>query len=577
MLSGLEIAHPSHHKHTISVRTTTVCLTVYMSTLDMDAARPALDLSRAPSSFFTMMLQSMPSKDRFTCALVCKAWAQEATAATHSITFRDRVRDLSSLQRWMEKHGGQVEVLQLYDSHGAPVLTALPCPQLKDLQLRGRFSLDSRVWSDIAAATKLTSVWLESVHIASQQADVVSALTALPDLQQLTWWQVACGRQWLTDRKLLQKLTKLTALTLRAGNVLALEHLGSLTRLQDLIIFVGVHWAAAGCPGLQELKALTRLELLHGFRDIPPSVNQLTALQQLKVPRATPTALNQLSSVTGLTCLCLRYLEDLTPESPPLQLPGLQHLKITQELNHTMPMSFLVGCTRLQVLELPSIGINLSGPGSLVASSMQQHLELEDCRLSAADGAADLVSWQQVFPGPGRLPHLTTLKMTKLQPGLQHADIECLVACCSSLQTLHLETPQDSIPSTLTNLPALTSLTLETVAMNDQQCSSLAQLTGLRELRVLCVYQVSAAGFQELATLDQLTALSFRTILYHDCDHIFFSVLRKQFPMPDQICAIINKVCGACVGARGTCWCCGLLDRPKATILAPTQQIPAYE
>jgi len=102
-----------------------------------------------------MMIQSMSLSGRFTCALVCKAWAEEAAAATRSIILRDRIQDLSCLQRWLEKHGGQVEVLQLYWCCDSAVLTALPCPQLQDLLLwGGLMSLHSRVWSDLAAATK---------------------------------------------------------------------------------------------------------------------------------------------------------------------------------------------------------------------------------------------------------------------------------------------------------------------------------------------------------------------------------------------------------------------------------------
>jgi len=120
---------------------------------------------------------------------------------------------------------------------------------------------------------------------------------------------------------LLHRLTKLTALKLDLVEAAeALQHLGLLTRLQDLSLAVGHEWAAAGCPGLQELKALTRLELLHSFDDIPPSASQLTALQQLDADgRATPTALNKLSVLTGLTYLCVRHLRDMLPNSPPLQ------------------------------------------------------------------------------------------------------------------------------------------------------------------------------------------------------------------------------------------------------------------
>jgi len=149
------------------------------------------------------------------------------------------------LQRWLEKHGVQLKALQLAQYTYTAVLTALPCPQLRDLLLWGRLSVDSRVWSDIAAATRLTYVSLGQVVTASQQADVVSALTALPDLRQLTWSEVRCrGELRLTDSMLLQKLTALTALRLCGAKAAALEHLGLLTRLQDLKLAGMVNWAA---------------------------------------------------------------------------------------------------------------------------------------------------------------------------------------------------------------------------------------------------------------------------------------------------------------------------------------------
>jgi len=79
---------------------------------DLDAAAPS-DLLHLPVNFISMMLQSMSLRDRFTCALVCTGWAEAATAVTRSIVLRPRVKDLSCLQRWLEKHGGQLKALQL--------------------------------------------------------------------------------------------------------------------------------------------------------------------------------------------------------------------------------------------------------------------------------------------------------------------------------------------------------------------------------------------------------------------------------------------------------------------------------
>jgi len=244
----------------------------------------------------------------------------------------------------------------------------------------------------------------------------VAALTALPDLQHLTWRHVKCsGERQLSDSLLLHPLTTLTAVKLRPVSAAALEHLGSLTKLR----YLGVSGAegCAGCPGLQELMALTTLQLWLDAEDLPASVFQLTALQELNVLKATPTALNKLQTITGLTQLLVHQLSGLSLESPLLQLPSLQHLVLCGCPAH-MPVSFLAGCTELQVLELRAV--KLSAPGSLVASTMLQHLILQDCWLSAADGVAGgPVSWQHVFPGPGRLPHLTSLQLSMVQPGLQ--------------------------------------------------------------------------------------------------------------------------------------------------------------
>jgi len=152
---------------------------------------------------------------------------------------------------------------------------------------------------------------------------------------------------------LLQKLTKLTALRLDyVAEAEALEHLGGLTRLQDLSIAVTPDdWAVAGCPGLQDLKALTRLYLSNLPDGMSASVSQLTALQRLGVQQVGPTALNKLSALTWLTRLGVGAFQTLRPGSPPLQLSGLRHLEVVDGWNDTLPMSFLASCTQLRILK----------------------------------------------------------------------------------------------------------------------------------------------------------------------------------------------------------------------------------
>jgi len=324
---------------------------------------PLLDLSHATPDIMTRVLGSINLRERFNCALVCKAWAEAATAATHSIILEHRKQDLSDLQHWLEKYGNSVEVLQLHACDGA-ALTAVPCcAKLQDLLLHGTcgqyVSIDSRTWGDIASATKLTSISLSYVRTASQRADLVAALTALRNLEQLTWYSIQCsGGAELSDSLLLQQLTRLTSLDLHYVTAAALQHLGSLTKLQHLSISAAHGWGPAGCPGLQELKALTSFQLYsRDLDDLPASVSQLTALRQLEVQKATPTALNQLQVLTGLTQLCVWEVTGPSPELPALlTLPGLQHLELQRNLGQVaMPMSFLASCTQLQFLKLQGL------------------------------------------------------------------------------------------------------------------------------------------------------------------------------------------------------------------------------
>jgi len=80
----------------------------------------------ADLDIISIVFSSMSLRERCDCALVCKAWAEAAVAATHSIILEHRKPDLSSLQHWLEKHGDMLEVLQLHTGYKA-VLTALPC------------------------------------------------------------------------------------------------------------------------------------------------------------------------------------------------------------------------------------------------------------------------------------------------------------------------------------------------------------------------------------------------------------------------------------------------------------------
>jgi len=480
----------------------------------------SLDLSGAPHDVIIALLRCMVLKQRFTCALVCSDWAKAAAAGTDTIV-KHGVQDLTQLQQWLDNHGSHVDTLQLRKC--SSTLARLPCAQLQDLLLHGggqntKLILGSRVWRDIAAATKLTSVQLKAVSTTAQQADVVSALAALLDLQQLTWQEVVCDHErQLSDSRLLQQLTNVTGLELGYFAAEALQHLSSLTKLQHLSTHSPYAWAAADYPGLQELQGLTSLELkdfLWSFsrQRFPACVSHLPALQQLEVSWATFPELNALTTLTTLTKL---HVANLIRTSTPLRLPALQHLDLEGSIDdplykQRLHPSHLASCTQLRCLSLCSFC--LTGPGSLVAGSMLQHLGLCDCSLSSEeDGPAAMSPWELLFPCPGRLPHLTALVLQNGSTELQQADIERLVVCCSGLQELELESdgaqPISIGMSALLPLHHLTKLHLSTVT--DEQCSSLVQLTGLRELRAFYPSHLSAMGLRHLASLEQLTSLGF--------------------------------------------------------------------
>jgi len=506
-------------------------------------------LSNAAPDIISMILCSIPFRNRCICALVCKAWAEAAVEATHSI-LRDRMQDLSGLQVWLDKHGHKIEVLQLHECRDPAVLTALPCAKLQGLLLHGVHGnsvfIAHGLWRDIAAATKLTSVSLSNVLTTLQQADVVAALTALPNLQQLTWRHVHCGdQQRLSDSSLLQQMTQLTLLDLQGVAAGALQHLSSLAKLQHLSIDRAEGWPAAGCPGLQELKAITSLQLSsRDLLDLPSSVSQLTALRQLDVLAATPTALNRLQLLTGLTGLSVDFLR--CHESVPLQLTGLQRLELRTLQGYPYPMSLVASCTQLHSPKLQ--GFNFAGPSSLVASSMLQHLELRRCCVTAADAIERHISWQQAFPAPVQFPHLTSLQLWRKlwceEPALQQADIDGVVESSPGLNEFGLDRLRSSCVPALAQLPGLTSLCLHSVS--DEECSAFAQLTGLRKLTVHRPGGLSAVGLRQLAALNQLTSLGFDSGSFRGNQ---LDTLVKHW-MKDTLAqctyTIVNKVCVMC-------------------------------
>jgi len=126
------------------------------------------------------------------------------------------------------------------------------------------------------------------------------------------------------------------------------------------------------------------------------------------------------------------------------------------------------------------------------------------------------------------------------------------VACCSGLQALHLSTLQDSFAAALVLLPGLTDVRLWQTT--GQVFTVLAQLTGLRQLRLDNPVEVSVAGLLQLTALEQLTSFGIGYLGIGGLSGVSHPIevwhqLRRQMPdrLPDCDKAIVNKV-GASIG-----------------------------
>jgi len=398
-------------------------------------ARTAISMSELPEEILENIMGKMDIKQRCSCAQVSQNWKVAAAAAATSSIVLDEVRDVTSLQKWLEEHGGHVEVLQL---QAARFPTALPCPRLLDLHLHAdsrcfRRPVDDRVWEGISAATQLESVSLSKLEAARGSEEVMAVLAALPKLQHLSWCSVKCsGETYLPGVASLQGLTKLTGLELRDVTAGALEQLSALTNLRHLSLdYVLYMWGEDGCPGLEHLTSLTSLHLgtfLGAYNVIPLVLQRLTALQHLSVPEASYTQVQELHALVGLTRLCVKDVVAWDFPSSPLQLAALQCLELgvsTWSKYHHIPMSYLAACPRLQELSLSSLV--LTDPGCVLGLTAFKHVLNE-----------------------------------RVDSLLKTADVELLVTCCSGLRTLQLEFREEEVNlSALTHLPYLTSLSVD--------------------------------------------------------------------------------------------------------------------
>jgi len=207
------------------------------------------------------------------------------------------VQRLPGLCRWLLQHGQHPTSLRLrvYGTQSGGILTQLPCPNLRELDLghmQVQLSASSTQQGVLHSCTRLTKLLLQYCQFADGHSSL-AALSALVRLQHLElqgiMGAVVSGS---TDGSFmpstaLQHLTQLTHMSLRyVGRLLnadSLQHVSCLVNLQELDLFdSSVPLSPSTAPGLSSLTALRKVRRVSVNLD-PSILQDCTQLQDLEL------------------------------------------------------------------------------------------------------------------------------------------------------------------------------------------------------------------------------------------------------------------------------------------------------
>jgi len=506
-----------------------------------------VDWSSLPKPVLHTLLSCVPLQHRLSCcALVCSSWAEEATAVTDSIVLphskwnlkrefggpgsfhaEKESKTVAGLQLWLQKHGYKLKQLRVATVDGADIdWLQLSCPKLQCLELQAQYfacslGLGSQVCSGIAAATGLTRLVLHGIVLPVREVwdQLLAAVTSLKGLQQLKLgdmnWRVRGmlrppqpAAQFLQQ---LQQLPQLTHLQLGCSPTDGvLGHLGGFTRLKSLE--VNPDYYVKHMPALQQMQGLTQLALwdVAGSVDsFAPGLKQLTGLRRLQLRGGGETgsfatvSASDIAGITGLQRLVLCRLKQAA-SADPSSLPGEQLLPVVGKLQHLTEL-VLKECLGFEHCSAQAFL-------ALTASSKLERLCLNITDL----GHLEMSVWQHVFAASSVRPHLTTLRLTDVQPKLQAVDLQHLVQCCPALKVLVLEhaVQADVQLTMLQQLSALRELRLSG-DVPQSTANVVARLTGLQHLALSADVYLKKGSMSEIKDADvlQLTALKQLTLL----------------------------------------------------------------
>jgi hypothetical protein len=175
----------------------------------------------------------------------------------------------------------------------------------------------------------------------------------------------------------------------------------------------------------------------------------------------------------------------------------LSHLQQLQQLTHLN----VTGTLRGAEADPPAAAYS-----ALTASSTLQHLTISTIVLPPA-------AWQHMFPVGRQLPHLRYLDTSAVvDPSQDYSfaaapDFSSLVGCCPRLQVLHIQHRlcNTQLLAPLRGLTGLRRLEMGGNQVTADDLQAVSQLTGIRELSVLCLNIIEAELLLPLLELQQLT------------------------------------------------------------------------
>jgi hypothetical protein len=266
-------------------------------------------------------------------------------------------------------------------------------------------------------------------------------------------------------------------------------------------------------------------------------IPQLDHLQSLHIKNIGVFDIGTLVNMTQL--LCLR-LEKVAVDAAVLgRMPHLQELVLQDCTTETPAASALAAIgqlTQLRVLEVVHFNkannyasllhdAPISAMSALTASSQLQRLHVNCMKYSSGSAVPDGAILHMFWPG-----HLQQLVYLRMGPekalvedrcrgsgtctGIVHEeDLECIVSCCPSLQSLHLmySLKAGDVIEALLQLRQCHSLSLGGAAheFDNKAAAVIAQMTQLTHLSCVCNRGINSMGIQLLTGLTGLQQLQF--------------------------------------------------------------------